>query len=125
MRRLATVACLAVMCVAGGLLLGHAQAADEEEAKLTIKDVMERAHKSKLLNKVAAGEGTEEEAKQLAALYKALEENKPPKGDAEGWKKKTVAIVKAAQEVVEGKEGAGRKLTMAANCANCHKEHKP
>ncbi|MBW3597687.1 MAG: hypothetical protein KY475_10465 [Planctomycetes bacterium] len=126
MRGLVTVvALLATACGSGYLLQSAVQAADEEKPEHTIKQVMAKAHKSKLINKVAAGEATEEEAKELLALYKALGGNKPPKGELEGWKKKTATMIEAAQAVVDGEEGAGEKLSKAANCANCDKEHKP
>jgi hypothetical protein len=115
----------AVMIGLSALLL-VARGAEEEGGKpaYTIKQVMAKAHKSKLINKLAEGKGSKEEAQQLLDLYKALGANKPPKGDLEGWKAKTTAMVAAAQEVVDGKEGAGARLQKAANCANCHKEHK-
>ena len=100
------------------------QAADEDKPKYTIKQVMAKAHKSKLINKLAEGKGSKEEAQELLDLYKALGANKPPKGDLEGWKKKTVEMVEAAQDVVDDKPGAGQRLQKAANCAACHKEHK-
>jgi hypothetical protein len=128
MRSFTTVAVLLALACASGLVLRGVNAQEKKEddkPKYTIKQVMEKAHKNKLLNKVAAGEGTKEDAQQLLELYQALGKNQPPKGEAEGWKKKTVAIAEAAKEVVDGKPGAGAKLTKAANCANCHKEHKP
>ena len=50
--------------------------------------------------------------------------NKPPKGEEESWKAKTGALLSAAKECAEGKEGAGDKLKAAANCMECHKAHK-
>ena len=35
------------------------------------------------------------------------------------------ALVKAAKECAEGKEGGPENLNKAANCGACHKEHKP
>jgi len=126
MRRVLTVTILAALPLAlGVVVLGISQAADEEKPKYTIKQVMEKAHKSKLINKLAEGKGTKEEAKELLEMYQALGANKPPRGEAEGWKKKTMELAAAAQDVVDGKEGAGARLTKAANCAQCHKEHKP
>ena len=104
------------------LILGDNQAG--EKAKYTIKEVMKEAHKDKLLNKVAAGNASEADKKHLAELYKALSQNTPPKGDAEGWKTKTIALVKAADLAVMGDEKAAKSLPKLANCANCHKEYK-
>jgi hypothetical protein len=80
--------------------------------------------KGKLKDKVADGTATDEEKVALIAYYEALAANKPPKGDAEAWKEKTTALITAAKEAAEGKEGAGEKLKAAANCAACHKDHK-
>jgi mono/diheme cytochrome c family protein len=107
------------------LAFSLASAADEAKPKHSIKEVMKAAHKDGLLKKVASGQGTKEDAQHLLELYKALGDNKPPKGDHESWKAKTLAIIEAAQEVVDGKPGAGERLTKAANCAECHKVHKP
>jgi hypothetical protein len=57
-------------------------------------------------------------------MYNALAKNKPPKGEAASWETKTKALIAAAQEVVEGKEGAGMRLQQAANCMGCHSAHK-
>lgn len=126
--KLAAVALAAVGAVALWMRAVDAQEAkekDDAKPKFTIKQVMEKAHKNRLLNKVTAGEGSKEEAQELLALYQALAKNEPPKGEAEAWKKKNAAIVEAAEEVVAGKEGAGEKLTKAANCAACHRDHRP
>ena len=100
------------------------RAADEDKPK-NIKQVMKAAHKDGLLKKVVDGNGTAQDAKDLLALYEALAANKPPMGEASEWKAKNEAIVAAAKDVVAGKEGAGKALQAAANCANCHKAHKP
>jgi hypothetical protein len=100
-------------------------AAEDEKPKYTIKEVMKAVHaKGKLKDKVVAGTASEEEKKQLVAYYEALAGNKPPKGDAESWKKGTADLLAAAKEALEGKEGAGEKLKAASNCAACHMAHK-
>lgn len=120
MRRVLTVTILVLFPLSLAIV-----AAQDDKPEYTIKQVMEKAHKNKLINKLAEGKGTKEEAQELLKMYKALGANKPPKGDVEGWKKKTVVLIEAAQDVVDGKDGAGAKLKAAANCAGCHKEHKP
>ena len=104
------------------LILGDNQAG--EKAKYTIKEVMKEAHKDGLLKKVASGNASETDKKHLAELYKALSQNTPPKGDAEDWKTRTVAMVKAADLAVMGDEKAAKSLQKLVNCAGCHKEHK-
>jgi hypothetical protein len=101
------------------------RAEDAAKPKWDIKQVMKAAHKDGLLKKVVDGNGTAQDAKDLLALYEALAANKPPMGEAADWKAKNDAIVAAAKDVVAGKEGAGKALQAAANCANCHKAHKP
>jgi hypothetical protein len=92
--------------------------------KHSVKEVMKLAHgKEGLLGKVTGGKASDEEKKQLVALYKDMCEGQPKKGDAAAWKEKCVACVKAAEEVAEGKDSIA-KLKTATNCAGCHKEHK-
>jgi hypothetical protein len=110
------------------VLFGYAavalSGAEDEKPKYTIKEVMKTCMKGGLCAKVAKGKASDEEKKQLAEMFVALHGNKPPKGDQTSWDEKTQALVDAAQEVLDGKEGAGKKLQAAANCMNCHKEHK-
>ncbi len=99
-------------------------AAEKADAKYTIKQVMAKAHKEKLLNKVAEGNASAEEKQQLLESYAALGDNEPPKGDAASWKEKTDALVAAAKAAVDGDAEAAAKLKAASNCAACHKAHK-
>jgi hypothetical protein len=112
-----------VMLACGWMALSLV-AAEEEKPKHTTKQVMKLAHKGGLLKKVVDGKATDEEKKQLVELYTSLAGNKPPKGDAAAWKEKTDAVVAAAKDAAEGKEGAGALLTKATNCMGCHSAHK-
>ena len=107
-----------------GVSLGVLPAAEDEKPKHTIKEVMKEAHKDGLLKKVVGGTASKEDKSKLLELYQSLPKNSPPKGEKKDWDEKTKAIVAAAQEVVDGKEGAIPKLEKAANCAECHKAHK-
>lgn len=120
MRQLLMIA-LAVALVGATSL---AVAEGEGEPKYTRKQVMQKAMKAGLCKKVASGQGTAEDAKMLLELFKALAANKPKKGDEESWKEKTGALVKAAQQVVDGKEGGTAALGKAANCKACHTAHR-
>lgn len=109
-----------------GVLVAAAQEKDKDKPK-TIKDVMNIAHKGKeaLLNKVLEGKGTDDDHKKLLDLYQILAGNKQPQGEEKSWKEKTDALVAAAKEVVEKKEGAIKKLTAAKDCKACHTIHRP
>jgi hypothetical protein len=85
---------------------------------VAIKVVMQKAMKGGLCTKVASGKASDDEKKELIALFTDLAANKCPKGDAADWKAKTTALLEAA------KSGDGAALKKAANCAACHKEHK-
>lgn len=103
--------------------LGSALAED----KLSISDVMKQAHgggQNSLLNKATRANASKEDKEKLLSLYKALAENTPPMGDANSWKEKTSALVKAAEAHVKGEQGSGQKLRQAANCMACHNAHR-
>jgi hypothetical protein len=108
---------------------GAAQKDDKDkdkEKKYTIKEVMKKAHAAKdaILKKVQADKATKDEMKELLAMYKSLEVNKPPKGDEAEWKKRTKALVEAANAAIAEKKDAKDLLKKATNCAECHKAHK-
>lgn len=98
---------------------------DAAEAKHSIKDVMQNAHKAGLLKKVLEGQATQEEKLKLLDHYVSLTESKPPQGSVEGWQQKTDAVVVAAAKVAVGRDDGTELLKKATNCAACHKEHKP
>ena len=100
------------------------QADDKDKPKYTTKEVMKKALKGPLHKKVVGGKASDAEKKELHELYVALSKNKPKKGDAASWKKLTGALVSAAKDAVDGKDGAAAKLKKAGNCAACHKAHK-
>ena len=110
-----------IIVVFGWVALSMTTGAQE---KASIKEVMKVAMKGGLCAKVAKGEANEEEKKKLAGLFAALHENKPPKGEQSSWDEKTDALVKAANDVLAGKSGAGPALQKAANCMACHSAHK-
>ena len=119
MRKLAIVAALAAF-----VLVGLSVRADDPKS---IGDIMKAAHgggASSLRAKVTGGKAEKEDKEMLLALYQDLAKNKPPKGAEAAWKKKTDAILKAAQEVVDGKKSE-TKLANATNCKACHDAHKP
>jgi len=96
------------------------------DPKNSISDVMDAAHGKKgLLNKVKNGKASDADGKELLALYKDLQKNKPPEGSAEDWKKRTQALIEGAELFVKGKKDEGKTaLTKAADCKGCHSVHK-
>jgi hypothetical protein len=106
-----------VLTVAG-LLATTWMSAQAAEPKHSIKEVMKVALKGPLNKKVADGNASEEEKKQLVELYEALAAATPKKGDAESWKEKTSALLAAA------KGTDGKALLKASNCKACHDSHK-
>jgi len=97
--------------------------ADDDE-KLTIKKIMELAHKSGLLKKVATGKASDAEITELHDFYLAMPSLKPPQGEAESWKEKTAALIEASQAAVDKDPNASALLNSATNCAACHEAHK-
>lgn len=100
------------------------QEGDEEEKKYTTNEVMKLAHKDGLLKKVATGEASGDEKKQLVVYYKAMAKNKPPVGEEESWKERTKLLIEAAEAAVKGEEDASERLLKASNCKACHDLHK-
>ena len=104
---------------------------DEPEEKMTIKQIMVKAHKPVketetiyLLKKVATGKASDEEATQLHDLYTKLAALTPPKGEKADWTTKTTALVAAAKSAVDKEEGFKAKLRRASDCTACHDAHK-
>ena len=111
--------------VPGVLALGALLGAAQDKPK-DIKEVMTIAHKGKesIVEKIKGGSATDDEKKKLVGLYEALEGFKPPKGDEKSWKDKTEALLAAAKEVADKKDGAVDKLKKASDCKACHSVHK-
>lgn len=107
-----------------GVGVSRAQDAEETKPKYEIKQVMQQAHRDKLLNKVRDGEATQEEKVKLLDLYISLTESKPPKGEAASWSAKTNAAVVAAAKAVAGRKDASASLMKAVNCGACHRAHR-
>ncbi len=114
-----------VLLVAFVCLPFASAADDDDEPQHSIKDVMKKVMKGKpnFLSKVADG-GSEKEKKELHEWLVALGKNKPPKGEADSWKKLTGKLVSTSQDLIDGKAGAGKAVMAAANCKACHSEHK-
>ena len=110
-------ACLLTLATFTGLSVA-------QDHKATIKKVMKAAFKGGLCKTVIEGKATEEQKKELLALFQELAAAEPPKGDAESWKEKTGHLVTAAEGVLADKKGSHVQLKAAANCKACHEVHK-
>ena len=71
-----------------------------------------------LLKKVLGGSATADEKAKLAEYIKKMATLKPEKGDADSWKQKSEALVKAIEK------DDLKALKQASNCKACHKVHK-
>ncbi len=107
------------------LALAMGDDASQDGAKPTIKSIMKVAFKDGLARKVATGKATADEQGEFLKLSKALQDLKPPQGDAESWTEKTKSLVEAAQAVVDKQEGGAALFRTATNCMTCHEVHKP
>jgi hypothetical protein len=116
------VAAGVVAALAFGVVLTENHAG--EKAKYTIAEVMEKAHKSGLWKKVYQGKADQEEKDALLALYTALAQNTPPKGEEKEWKKVTGDMVKAAKAAASGDEKIAKTLEKLVSCGMCHKKFK-
>lgn len=112
-----------LIAVVGMIFCLSASGAGDKKPKYDIKEVMDKAHKQGLLKKVVSGKADEDERKELAELYTALSQNKPPKGEVSDWKKVTGTMVKAAKAAVKD-AAKGKALGKIVNCGACHKEFK-
>ncbi len=93
---------------------------------LEISDVMTNAMKGEasLYQRVAKGQASDAEAKELFKYVSELAGKTPPKGDQGSWDRKTKALISAAQMVSIGNKQALRALQTAGNCKSCHSSHK-
>lgn len=121
-------AILAMALLAG---LGFSVYADDtekkdESPKVTIKSVMKKANGKKgLVAKISTGKATDAEKKEWVKLAEGLAAAKPPRGEADSWKKLTDEIVSAAKDSADGKKEAYPKVKTTWDCGGCHKNHKP
>ena len=99
---------------------------DEGEGDEVIEHVMKRAFKGddSLVKRADADDLSDREKKTLLDMMTALSKARPERGGMDSWKKKTGALVSAAQDLVDGKAGAGGRLYAAASCKECHQIHK-
>ncbi|MEW4561179.1 hypothetical protein AB1K70_01555 [Bremerella sp. JC770] len=110
--------------VAVALLSGVAMADKGKDSKYSTEEIMKKAMKGGLITKVAKGQASKADQELVIEMLDSLVKNPPHKGSEESWKEKTTALLDAAKQTVEGKEGAAAKLGKAVNCKACHNVHK-
>ena len=115
---------VSAVAVFGLILVLDANLQGGDKDKVTIKQVMKKAHQpakkgeDSLLTKVTGGTASAAEKKELTELYVALSKNEPPKGEADAWKTKTTAMIEAS------KGSDADALKKASDCKACHGEFK-
>lgn len=110
-----------------GLTLALAFAEEKESAT---KVFMKKYHKAPqgvdtIAKKATLGKATPQELKELAAGYKAMTTEKPPRGEMASWKEKTAKLAAAGEALAKGAPDAVERFKEASNCKACHSEHKP
>lgn len=127
MRLSGIVVLLLILCIAPlAAQQGKKPPPPPPPSKAPIKDMMLRTHKEKgaLVFLVRDAESTEADNKKLLDEYKALENMKPPVGDAGAWKKRIGNVIAMLQELVDKKGGAVERVRSATDCAACHNAHR-
>ena len=103
---------LSLMVAGFGLAMVQNITAADKITHEQIEEVMKKGFKAKLHEDLAANKAVLTKYASWLAAYK------PPKGDAESWKKKTAAITAA----IKANDQAA--LKKAVNCKACHGVHK-
>lgn len=140
--RARTIRTLAVVAAAFGLLSGVVTpalfAAGKPAAgnkggvppaggpKASIGQAMKQGFKgdNSPLKRILGGKGTKADAAALTAAIGAMAAGKPDKGDADDWKQRTDALVKAMDQINKGDKAGVDALQNASNCKACHNLHK-
>ncbi|MEW6306480.1 MAG: hypothetical protein AB1705_23690 [Verrucomicrobiota bacterium] len=115
----ALVAALSLGVIGHGIYVTAAE-------KWTIKDIMKNGHKgdTATVKKAISGQASATEKKQLLEYYQAMAKLQPPEGDADSWKTKTAALIRAAELINKGDPKGTEALKSASNCKACHSVHK-
>ena len=101
--------------------------AEDATPKYTVEEIMKAAFKGddSIAKRISKGKSTKEDYDKLVEYVTSLPLNDAPQGDAVGWKKKTTAVLDAANALKEGKPGAVAQFNQAANCQACHSIYRP
>ncbi len=96
----------------------------EEEREPDIRQIMRFAMTQGLCQKVIKQQASQEEKQRLVTLFATLAKLDPPVGSSDNWLRRTKGLMDSARSVSEGGVNYDA-LAKAANCAECHKEHRP
>jgi hypothetical protein len=99
----------------------------DDDSRMVIIAAMRRVFSGQdppLVQRAAAGDANEVEKQRLLKVLTGLANTQPDRGSMDSWKAKTGALLSAAQDLVDGKEGAGERLRAASNCRACHAVHR-
>ena len=90
-----------------------------------IEEVMKKVHgKTNLAKKLMMGKLSDDDKTTLIEYYEALPKNKPPKGSADDWKKRTDNLVTTAKAAISGGPAEKASFRKAVDCKSCHDAHK-
>ena len=117
---------IVAIVAAAGLTLALNAMADDAGHEL-IEKAMKEGHKGKtsIVAKIKDGSASKADIEKLQKWYQEMSKVKPPRGDAEAWKKKTTHLATLTGKIAEGNEKAKAAFGKAVNCKACHNAHKP
>ena len=107
---------------------GWGDARADDDSRTVVIAAMRRVFTGQdppLVQKAAAGQASDVEKKRLLTVLTGMTNTRPEQGSVEAWKARTAALASAAQDLVDGKEGAGDRLRAASDCRTCHQAHRP
>ena len=117
---------IAAVIAATGIAFTLNAMADDAGHEL-IEKAMKEGHKGKtsIVAKIKDGSATKADIEKLHKFYQEMSKVKPPRGDAEAWKKKTTQLANLTGKLAKGDEKAKAAFGKAVNCKACHSKHKP
>lgn len=116
---------IVAVVAATGLAFSFTAMADDGHE--LIEKAMKEGHKGKtsIVAKIKDGSASKAEIEKLQKFYQEMSKVKPPRGDAEAWKKKTTQLANLTGKLAGGDEKAKAPFEKAVNCKACHEAHKP
>ena len=115
---------ITALSFATAALIGRAE---EATPKYSVEEIMKATFKGddSIAKRISKGKSTKDDYEKLVEYVTSLPLNDAPQGDAVGWKKKTTAVLDAANALKAGKPDAVAQFNQAANCQACHSIYRP